>query len=167
MFRSGGFLSVPAPQLAFQVAPGLFFLEGRPLVVLSLAAGQADLHLGPPITDKVNPQGDERNPLFPGFADQPSYFTPVEQEFARPQGVRGHMGVEVIGRDMDIVKEDLAVLDPGVPVPDVGPAGAQGLDLAPGQDQARLQGFVDMVLVKGLLVLANDLFPHDLSPPRR
>ena len=63
------------------------------------------------------------------------------------------------------VQERLALVDLGEPVDEGGTTGAQRLHLRADQDQAGLEGVLDVVVVPRLLVLRDELAPLFLRHP--
>jgi hypothetical protein len=84
----------------------------------------------------------------------------VKQEFPRPQRVVIQSVGLGIGADMSIHKEDLALFDIPVTIPQVDLSLPEGLDLGPKQRNPGLDRLLDRVVMKRLSVLANQLFAH-------
>lgn len=88
----------------------------------------------------------------------------MKQEFPRPQ----RLVIQSVGlgirADMSIDKEDLALFDIPVAIPQVYLSLPKGFDLGPEQGDPGLDRLFDKVVVKRLSVLTNQLFAHSLKP---
>ena len=146
-------------QRSLQVAVGLLFFQGRPFVVQLFTTGQTDFHFGLAIVYKVYLEGDKRNPLFVQFADQLTYFPLVEQQLAHPKRIGYRMGGKGIGRDVHIVEIDLAILEPGIAIFNIGSAGPQRFYLRTSEDDPGLHGLIDMIIMECFFIFADNF--HD------
>ena len=80
----------------------------------------------------------------------------MHQELAVAKGVVVEDVPLLVRADVHADEEELAVLDRGVRIAQVDPAGAEGLHLGPGKGDAGLQRLLDVVVVVGLLVLSDE-----------
>src|SRR5690606_31463671 len=117
----------------------------RPLVVLLFPFGQGELNLGKAVA-KVDIQRDQGVSLLPGQADQLADLLLVEKQLSRPRRI----GVETVplfvGADVHVQEIHFPVLDPGEAVPQVDPPLANRLDFRPGEHDAGLVGFFDVII---------------------
>jgi len=141
-----------------------FFLERLPLVkeLLSLCEGKIYLH---PSGDKIELERNQRVPPLLHLADEAFDLFFVKQEFPRPQ----RLVIQSVGlgirADMSIDKEDLALFDIPVAIPQVHLSLPKGFDLGPEQGDPGLDRLFDKVVMKCLSILTNQLLAH-LSKPR-
>jgi hypothetical protein len=84
----------------------------------------------------------------------------VKQEFPCPQRVVIQSVGLGIKTDMSIDKEDLALFDIPVAIPQVHLSLSKGFDLGPEQGDPGLDRLFDKVVMKRLSVLTNQLFAH-------
>ena len=148
----------------FHLAFHGFLLESLPLVkeLLSLCEGKVNLD---PSVDKIELERNQRIPPLLHFADEAFDLSFVEQEFPRPQRVVVQSVGLGVGADVSIHKEDLALFDVPIAIPQVHLSLPKGLDLGPEQGDPGLDRLFDKVVIKSLSVLANHPFAH-LSTPR-
>ncbi len=129
--------------------------DGLPFVVFFLALGQPDFHLDVAVP-KVELERDEGKAFFFGFADESSNFPPVQEKFAGAGGVIGILGGEGIGADMGVVEIDLALLDAGKAIVNVGLPHTDGFNFGAAENNAGFNDVVDEVIEVGLTILADD-----------
>src|SRR5579884_3962964 len=146
----------PAPggpaDLAGCLPGGVTLGDRRPLVVAAPAPGQGEGDLGPAVLE-VEGEGDEGQRLLLGTTGQLVDLPAVQEQLAGPvRIVAAETLGEGVGGDMDPVQPHLAVLDPGVGIPQRHQPVAEGLDLAALQGDAALDGLEDVVVVAGLAV---------------
>jgi hypothetical protein len=67
-----------------------------------------------------------------------------------------------IRTDMGVDKKDLSVFDRPVTVPKVDLPFAEGFDLCSQKADSSFHGVFDRIMKPGLLVLADQLFAHDI-----
>src|SRR5690625_3076962 len=132
----------------------LLLAQGVPLVVLLLAAGEGDEDLGTP-PDEVQLQRDDRVTLLPALAGELVDLGPVEEELALAAHRVVRPGALAVLGDVDALQPRLAAVDLHPPVDEGRTAHAQRLDLGAGEDDARLVGLVDVVVVPGLRVAGD------------
>jgi hypothetical protein len=130
----------------------LAILDRLALVALVLAARQRDLHLGAHAAGEVDARRDEREALLARLADQPLDLRAVHEQLARALGLVVLPRGRAVGRDVDVVEPDLAVVDGGVAVLDLRLALAQRLDFGAGQHHARLPLVEEVEAVRRLPV---------------
>src|SRR5690606_27122139 len=99
-----------------------------PFVPLLLAPGQGQLHLGPAPVAEVDPQRDQRQPLFPRLAHQTPDFVLVQHQLAHPGRLVVKPVAVGVGADVHVVQVYFAVFHPGEGVVEVDPARPHGLD---------------------------------------
>src|SRR4051794_16873039 len=137
---------------------GLPLGQGVPLVPRLLAPRQGDLDLGPAV-EEVDRQGHPRDPLLgPPPLDLVDLLA-VEQQLALAPGRVVGPGALGVLRDVHVVQPRLTAVDVHEPVDQRGPPLAQRLHLGALEDEARLVGVLDGVVVPRLAVLRDDLAP--------
>jgi hypothetical protein len=131
--------------------------HGFPFIVFFLAFGQTEFHLNV-VVPKIELQGYESKAFLFGFADEAFDFPPVQEEFAGAGRVVGLLEGEGVGADMGIVKKNLAFLNTGKAVVNVGFAQADGFNFGAGEDDARFNNFIDKVIEVGFAILTDDFY---------
>ena len=138
--------------------------ERLPLIKELFPFCESEIYLHPSI-DKVELNRNQCiSPLF-HFADEAFDLLFVKEEFPCPQWIVIQSVGLRIRADMSIDKEDLALFDIAVAIPQVDLSLPQGFDLRPKQGDPCLVRLFDKVVMKCLSVLTNQLFAH-LSKPR-
>src|SRR5205807_9612303 len=137
-----------SPDRALHLPLGVSCGDRLPLVVLPLAAGEADLDLGS-VAHEVEPERDQRIALLPDLADQARDLAAMEQQLASP--LRLVLGDARLGlrRHVTIIQPSLVVLDPDEAVAKVRPTAAERFDLGPQEPEAGLVRPVDAAVMKG------------------
>src|SRR5208337_4021632 len=126
------------------------------LVIGLSAASNKELNLGDPLLE-IDRQRNQRQTLLPRLGVQLGNLPAVQQELATPLGNEIHaVGLEVFG-NVTPEQPDLAVIDLGVRVFQVGLTVAQALDLGAGQNQPCFDLLEQLVLVPGLVIPGNGL----------
>ena len=143
----------------FHLAFHGFLLESFPLVKELLSLRKSKIYLNPSI-DKIELERNQRISPLLHFADETFDLLFVKQEFPRPQRVVIQSVSLRIRADMSIDKEDLAPLDIPVTIPQVDLSLPQGFDLRPEQGDPGLDRLLNIIVMKCLPVLANQLFAH-------
>src|SRR5690606_34254504 len=139
-----------------------------PLVPELFASGQSDLHLGPSFRCEVDSQRDQRKPLLLHLTDEPANLAAMEEEFARARRLVVPPIAVRVRAHVHVVQEDLAVLDAGEAILEVEPSLADRLDLGAREDDARLKGLLNVVVVTGFPIGGNHfLLAHASLPPCR
>lgn len=169
---TGSSFAVSLPSITLTVLEGTLnltfrglFMKVLTLVVIVLARGQRQLELGPAVLE-IDLQGHEREALFARLGKELHDFRLVHQEFPAAQRIVVEDIALIIGADMQVLDEKLAVLDARITVLEVGPSGAQGLDFRSLKGKASLKRFVYEVIVTGLAILADRLDSCILSSHR-
>jgi hypothetical protein len=137
-------------QLALRLAAGVPLGDGPPLVVQLLAARQAELDLGVPPLGDVQPKRDDGESLGLRLAQELVDLVAMEEQLAISLGLVVLPVAPVPRGDVRADEPGLTVVDARVRLGQVDLPGADGLDLGPGQDQASVEGVLDVVLVAGL-----------------
>ena len=141
---------------SLDLALGVPLGGGVPLVVVLLTLAEADLQLHPGVLE-INAEGDQGQAVLLHHGLELADLPLVHQQ---PPGADGVFIEDValfIGGDVHPVDVDLPVLRDAEGVLQVQGPGPDGLDLRPGQLDARLEAFLHKVLVEGLAVLRRDL----------
>ncbi len=81
----------------------------------------------------------------------------MQQQFPRSLGLVVEHGGGRIRSDVRVEQEGLALLDDGIGIREICATVAQGLHLAAHQDDPRLDGRLDVVVMPRLPVLGDDL----------
>src|SRR6478672_12119323 len=154
----------PATDRLLGLPGGLPLGERVPLVPRLLALGQRDLDLRPAV-EEVQRQRHDRQALLVHATLDLVDLGAVEQQLAlAPGGVVGPGALGVL-RDVYAVEPGLVALDVDEPVDERGTPHAQRLHLGADEDQAGLEGVLDVVVVPRLLVLRDELAPLFLRHP--
>src|SRR4051794_18409498 len=148
----------PAAHRLLGLPVGLPFGERVPLVPGLLAARQGDLDLRAAVEEVERERYDGEPFLVDPPLDLVDLVT-VEQQLAlAPGGVVGPRALGVL-RDVHVVQPRLAAVDVDEPVDQRGPPLTQRLHLGALEDEARLVGVLDGVVVPRLAVLRDHLAP--------
>src|ERR1700722_19754052 len=123
-----------------------FFLDRLPLVVLLLAAGDAQFQLGPAILE-INRHGDESRAANLSFLFQPMQLTLVDEQFSFAQRLVTDMRF-FVWVDMAAVQDQLAALDARERFSQLAIAVAERFHLAAEQRDAALDFMRDKILVR-------------------
>jgi len=126
---------------------------GIPLVMLLLALGQANFAFDAPAL-VMQVQGYQRvaRPFY--FTDQLFNFLSFQQELAGPDRIRADVGGGGgQGADVRTEQVDLALADDDVGFLELHPSGPDGFDLPAFQRHARLEAFLDEIIVEGFFVV--------------
>src|SRR5258706_6173079 len=127
------------------------------LIVELLAARQPQLDLGAAALE-VDPQRDQGEALALDLAGDAVDLAAMEQQLAWASRLMIEIGAGLlVGRDMYIVEPGLAADDAGVAAAQVEPPTAHRLDLAAGQGQPGLVGFLDKIIMSRLAVIRHSL----------
>src|SRR5215207_7478274 len=145
---------------ALHLALHLALLDRLALVADVLAARQRDLDLRARALE-VEPRRHQRQPLLARLADQPLDLALVHQQLARALGLVVLARGRRVGRYVDVVQPDLAVLELRVAVLELRLAAAQRLDLGAGQHEAGLP-LLEQVIAVGRLLVGRDV-GHDYN----
>lgn len=138
----------------------LLLFQGFALIVGLLALAQTNLQFDPALF-KIDAGRDDRKPTLVNFADQFKNLGVMEQELAHPRRVRGIFPAALlIGTDVHVVDEDLAVLDPAEGLLKADLAEPQRLHLGAGQDQAGFKDIVDKIVVVRLFITGDKFDAH-------
>ena len=121
--------------------------------LLAIAQAYLDLH---PTALEVDAQGDQGEAVLFDLAEEPHDLPAVHQQPAGATGVRIEAVAVVIGGDMHLVKDHLAVLDAAPGVLQVQGTCPDGLDFRALQLDTGLEFFFDEVLMIGLPVSGHD-----------
>ena len=129
-----GFFVGGAAAFGFAFIPELF----------AFGQGQFDFYFA---ILEIHADGDQRQSLLLGFADQLADFFFVHEQLAGAEwSVVVHVTV-LVGADVSIEQPEFAVLDQAVRVFEVGEAAADGFGLGPGKNYAALKFFQQEVVV--------------------
>ena len=129
--------------------------DGFPFIVFFLALGQTDCHLDMPILE-IELERDQGKAFFFGFADQAPDFPPVQEEFTGAGGVGGIGGGKGVGADVGVVQIDLAFLNPGKAIVNIGLSQADRFNFGAGEDDAGFDHIVDKIIEVGFAILTDD-----------
>jgi len=133
----------------------LFFLfQTLSLVIELLAASQSQLDLGPSLL-KVDLQRNQGEASFLRLAENSLDFVAMQKQLSNPFGLVIVVGSMRVGTDMQSIEIDLSFFDSGVAIFEIGPAFPQGLHFGPKKHHTGLQGLHDLIIMIGLLVLAD------------
>src|SRR4051794_28204130 len=138
-------------QRSFDVAALFAGLDRLALVESVLAAAERDLDLRAPVLE-VDPRRHDRQAALGHTAEEPLDLAPVGEQLARPLGLVVVLRGRLVGRDVDVLEPQLALLHVDVAVLDLGAALAQRLDLGALQDDAALELVEQLEAVRRLAV---------------
>src|SRR5215203_889745 len=145
---------MPGRQSSISLTPRFTGCNGLALVIDPFTSRQRDFHLRVPIGE-VQRQRHQSGARVLQLALDLGDLTLGQQQLAgTPRAVVGPGPVAVL-RDMSPSQKDLAVVDSGVGVGEVGTPLPQRLHLGAAEDDARLIGVVDVVVVPSLAVLCD------------
>ena len=117
-----------------------------------LAAGYSELELGAALAGEIEAERDDRQALRLRLAEQLIDLGAVEEQLPLPLG----LVVVTVGllerSDVGADQPGLVALDARVRIGEVDLAGADGLDLGAGQDEAGLECVLDAELVPGATI---------------
>src|SRR5215216_6028388 len=136
---------------ALHLALGGFARDLKPLVVLSLAAGDGEFELYVAVSG-VELQGDQGLAVLLALSGETGYLPSVQEELAVAGRVLGYVRGVLVGGDVGADEERLPVPYPHVALLEVRPAGAHGLDLRAGERDAGLVGLLYVEIVEGFPV---------------
>ena len=120
--------------------------------MLLLALGQTNCKLDPPL-QIVHVQGDQRVPSAYHFADQLADLSAAHQELSGSDRIRTDMSrCREQRRNVGPKQPQFAISNDHVSLLDLGPTGADRLDLPTLEDEARFVALLDKVVVIGLAV---------------
>jgi len=120
--------------------------------MLLLALGQTNCKLDPPL-QIVHVQGDQRVPSAYHFADQLADLSAAHQELSGSDRIRTDMcRCREQRRNVGPKQPQFAISNDHVSLLDLGPTGADRLDLPTLEDEARFVALLDKVVVIGLAV---------------
>ena len=128
-------------------------MEFRKMVTIIRCTRQ-DLH---PAAFEIHAQGDQRITVLLDFTQKAHNFPPMHQKPARPAGVYIEAVSVIVGRDVHLVQDQLAVFNAEPGVLQVQGALADGLNLCANQLDAGLHLFDHKILVIGLPVPGHHL----------
>ena len=141
---------------SLDLALGVPLGGGVPLVIVLLALAKADLQLHPGVF-KVGAQGDQGQAVLLHHGLQLADLPLVHQQPPGADRVLIEDVALLVGGDVHPVDVDLPVFRDAESVLQVQGPGPDGLDLRPGQLDARLEAFLHEVFVEGLAVLRRQL----------
>src|SRR3989441_1864701 len=133
------------PQGLLHAALRLALLDGGALVVLPLPSRDGELNLGDAMLE-VQAQRDQRVPFELRLPKQPADLAAVQEQFALAEWIMIEDVPGFVGRNVQVVQPDFAVLDPGKRVAHTSAAGAQRFHLRSRQDQPSLVGVFQVIL---------------------
>jgi len=120
--------------------------------MLLLALGQTNCKLDPPL-QIVHVQGDQRVPSAHHFSDQLADLSAAHQELSGSDRIRTDMSrCREQRRNVGPKQPQFAISNDHVSLLDLGPTGADCLDLPTLEDEARFVALLDKVVVIGLAV---------------
>src|SRR5919199_512126 len=141
-------------QRALDLAPRVALGHGVALVVGLLAAGHADLRLGPVVLE-VDAQGHQRIAGALGDPGQMGDLLAMQQQLAPPCRIMVEVAALAVRGDVRVPQPGFAAFNTRIGLAQVGMSCAQRLDLAAGQCEARLVGILDEIVERGAAVHAD------------
>src|SRR6476620_6890672 len=154
----GSASSVGCAHRALCLTVVLALAQGMPLVVLLLAGRDRDLHLGATVLEVERQRHDGASALAGLVRDLLELGAVQEQLALAAGGVVVPRAVEVLG-DVDVLEVELVAGEHREAVDERCPPHPQRLHLGAGQDDARLEGVADEVVVSGLAVARDERPP--------
>jgi flagellin len=136
------------------LALGVSRLEILALVVVLLALSEADLDLDSPVL-QIDLQRHGRESLLVHLGRDPQGLILVDEQLTAPPWLVIVPIGEGVFMDVHIHEEELALVDVHVPIRERDPALPQRLHLGSDQNDARLPGLLDGVVMPRLLVLSD------------
>src|ERR671926_1374540 len=131
-YHTIGLAALSLGQRALDLASRVALGHGVALVVGLLAAGHADLRLGPVVLE-VDAQGHQRIAGALGDPGQMCDLLAMQQQLAPPRGIVVEVAALAVRGDMRVPQPGFAALDTRVGLAQVGVPRTQRLDLAAGQ----------------------------------
>ena len=150
-------ISIPFFHSPVDLALSVLLSRGLSFVIKLLALAQADLDLHAAAL-KVNGQGDQGITVLLHLTEKPHDLTLVHQKTPGAAGIRVESVAVVIGRDVHLVKDQLAVFDAAPGILQIQRAGPDGLDLGTHQLDTGFVFFFDEIFMPGFPVGGHDFY---------